>query len=110
MSKEFKKYEIRHARRPKWHPLLSATVAISRMNGGAEEKFYCYITFAEAFVDAVAKKLPKGLRFEDPGFVHVVLDGTKFEVFAVYFSETSRVRLWGGTGIPTWLRLHKVKV
>ena len=110
MSKEFKKYGIAHSKRPRSHPLLSATVAVSKVADGKEERFYCYITFTEALVDAVAKRLPRGLRKEDPGYLHVVILGTGFKVFAVYSSGASRVELWAGEGTPTRVRLHRVQV
>lgn len=109
MSKEYKKYELKNARRPRKGGALLNTVAIHMQNG---VYYYCYISFSPKLAETVGKKLPRGISPTDPAFLHVVQDHEqRWNVYAQYCGGTEAVLLWRTVTIepPSWLKFYKPK-
>jgi hypothetical protein len=71
---------------------------------------YCYIKFAEAFEDFVARELPRGLATFDPAFIQVSHLGEVWEIHAVYVNDGTRAILWRTSEKPAWIgKLRKEK-
>lgn len=101
MSKEYKKYGIRPARKPQEHALLAGTVYVVEPQG----KGYAYIRFDESLVEAVGRLLPTGLTQDNPAYLKVMfMPATRvWRVFAAYLRGTTMRILWETTEKPTWL-------
>lgn len=99
--RELKKYQLRASKKPKNHALLSGVVHVYGDAGIG----YTYLTFSEAFVDAVGKCMQYGLRADAPGYLKVMfMPGVKvWRVFAMYFKEERGVLLWESPEKPAWL-------
>lgn len=109
MSKEYKHFELRSVKRPTKASLLLSTVAIRDTNG--EEK-YCYVSFSDKLVNAVGRKMPRGLSEAEPAFLHVVFGPPgRWGVWAQYVSGEARL-LWKTecSQPPSWLKFYKLKV
>lgn len=103
--KEYKTYELRATKRPAKSTLLSTTVAIQR----GTEQYYCYVSFSEKFVQAVGKKLPRGLSKQDPAHLGVLRTDKNWQVWARYNDSSAGVLLWTTKEVPTWLNFYKTK-
>jgi len=99
--KELKKYGLKSARRPKEHTLLSGVAHVCDWEGTG----YAYISFTEAFVDAVGKALPAGLHPARPAYLKVLhMPGRKtWRIFAIYLNELRGVLLWESPELPHWI-------
>jgi hypothetical protein len=110
VSKELKAYELRATRRPAKSDSLLTTVLVMNAQG---EQGYCYVNFSLKLVQAVGKKLPRGISPQDPAFLHVFHSGEEYSVWAVYAREgwnpSSTKLMWTGEGNPSWLNFYKVK-
>lgn len=106
MAKELKKYEMRSTRRPAVNPLLSTTVAIQR---ATRERNYCYVSFSDALVQAVGKKLPIGLSEKKPAILYVIEKADGWHVYAKYYDAETGRKLWSTPDTPGWLRFYKVR-
>lgn len=110
MSKEYKHYELRSVKRPTKARLLLSTVAIRDTEGGEK---YCYVAFSDRLVQAVGRKLPRGLSEADPAFLHVVFGPPGvWVIWAQYAQGEGACKLWRTTDSspPSWLKFHKRKV
>ena len=106
MSKEFKKYGLTHTRRPAKSELLLTTVAIQKEDGS---RWYCYVSFSPALVQAVGKKLPEGVRKDHPAMLFVRQVEQGWEVWARYVEGDVGRKLWTSSATPEWLRFYKVR-
>ncbi len=108
MPRELKLYELRSASRPGVNNLLSTTVAVRDANGAS---YYCYVRFSDRLVQAVGKKLPRGLTQSDPAYLYVQVTQEGFQVWARTHSEAQQVLLWTTSleTTPDWLKFYKTK-
>lgn len=106
MPREFKRYELRSTRRPAKATALSTTVSVLNEHG---ESGYCYVSFAEAFVHSVGKRLPRGVAEFEPAYIEVRYNRqlSAWEVWARYFGDGKGVLLWATDNRPSWLNFYK---
>lgn len=110
MTKEYKHFELRSVKRPTKASLLLSTVAIRDTEG--EEK-YCYVSFSDKLVDAVGRKLPRGISEADPAYLHVGFGPPgRWGIWAVYAVDGVARLLWRTecSEPPSWLKFYKLKV
>lgn len=108
MPKELKKYELAASTRPGGNKVLATTVAVLGKDGSA---YYCYIRFSPTLIEAVGKKLPRGISEHDPAYLYVDLQ--RLQVWAVYMRDNKGVRMWDLSGVVEvpWLkRLFRAKL
>lgn len=105
MSKEFKHYELRRARKPASLGGLSSTVIVIRENG---DSGFCYVKFSDSLVTAVGRKLPRGVSFDDPAYLEARYDRAKnwWEISARYLNTDTSVKLWTAVQKPLWLTFN----
>lgn len=108
MSKELKKYRLRATKKPAKNELLSSVVVVRNEQG---EQGHCYVNFDAALVEAVGKKLPRGLMTQDPAHLIVVYyERTKvWLVSAAYVTGDHEVLLWKTEQKPAWLNFYRNK-
>lgn len=108
MSKEFKHYQLRATKRPAKCPVLSTTVAVYNERG---ESGYCYINFSDTFVEAVGKRLSRGVAPFDPAFISVRYNAQlqSWEIWARYLRDQLGVLLWATADKPSWLNFYKLE-
>lgn len=106
LSGERKKFGLRSARKPLLVDGLSNTVVVYE-NGIA---YYCFIDFAQAFVDAVGAAMPRGVSTADMAFVHVMFDRdrVKWVVSGCYLSSWEQHTLWVSEEKPAWVKELKI--
>lgn len=99
---ESRKYGLRSSLRPKEGSTISGVVLVADEEG----RGFAYITFAEAFVEAVGKAMPQGAGVDTPCFIkvthHATLSGWK--VYSYYLDGTKGVLLWESKEKPNWLK------
>lgn len=105
MRAELKKYRIRATKKPAKNVLLSSTVVVRNEVGDAG---YCYINFDAPFVDAVGKKLQRGITEDDPAYLEVVYYPrmSVWLVKARYLHGDKEVLLWKTEQKPSWLNFY----
>lgn len=103
MPKECKKYQLRSTPKPARNCLLSTVVKV-RDESGVDG--YCYVGFDGSLVDAVGKKLPRGVAPYDPAFLCVEYDARRqvWVIGARYLVDESGVVLWESEAKPHWLK------
>lgn len=109
MGRELKKYELRATKKPARSDLVSTTVAI---RGEDNSRYYCYISFSQAFVEAVGRALPRGVTIYEPAYLFVDCTKAGFDVWACYATDTEKVKMWSvpaERGAPAWLNFYKVQ-
>ena len=106
MPRQYKKFGLKHTRRPAKSPLLSTTVSVVRKDGS---RFYCYVSFADDLVKAVGKALPWGLTEDRSAMLHAIESEKGWEIRATYVGLVPGVRMWFTTSEPEWLRFYKIR-
>lgn len=103
MGRELKKYGIRSTRKPARNPFVSTAVHVVDQDGLAG---YCYISFEDAFVQAIGKALCRGVAEFDPAYVHVEFDRRTrvWRVGARYLLTSGYAQLWESVTRPVWLK------
>lgn len=104
MGRELKKYGIRSTRKPARNAFVATTIHVVDENGLAG---YCYISFADALVEAIGKVLPRGVAEFDPAYIYVEYDTRRrvWKINAQYLLSSDSALLWESGDRPTWLKL-----
>lgn len=79
--KELKMYAIKATKKPTKSTTLLSTVQVVNE---AKELGYCYISFSDKLVEAVGKKLPRGISDQDPALLFVLYIGGEWCIWASY--------------------------
>lgn len=108
MSKENRNYELRSSTRPKKSGALLNTVQV---RNELREVGYVYIRFSDKLIEAVGKKLPRGISEADPAYLSVVFSDMAWHIWAGYVSESggSHTLMWKQSTKPSWLKFHPLK-
>lgn len=111
MAREFKNYELASSPRPctaERYSLVSSTVSIRGIDGSS---YYCYVSFSDSLVEAVGKRLPRGVSTFDPAYLYVECTAQGYVVWAVSARSNEGVKLWSGSleSLPAWLKFIKVR-
>ena len=106
--RDAKKYAIRATRRPVKQSLVSSVVSVFNELG---VQGYCYINFDAPFIEAVGKKLPRGVSKEDQAFIEVLYHAPSkvWIVAAGYVGRGADTFLWKTAEKPLWLKFFKLK-
>lgn len=111
MSREYKKYEIKSVKKPTKSKLLLSCVLVIGKDSIA---YYCYISFSEHLVEAVGKKLSRGVSKENPAYLSIVWnkEGLEWIVSANYVLGGETKELWRTPygSPPAWLKFYSIKV
>jgi hypothetical protein len=104
MAKELAKYKLRSTNRPATNPYLGTEIITVNEEG---RRGSAYIGFGDAFVDAVAKALPRGISAFDPAFIQVEYrkDSKQWIISAAYLDGGDAVVLWSTANRPLWLKI-----
>lgn len=100
--REMKAWGLHPARKPYAHPYLASAVLVLAPEG----KGYCYIRFAEKFVEAVGRALPWGVGPEHPAHLKVLYRASTdtWLIYAKYLdSHYYTTLLWEQNAKPKWL-------
>ena len=103
MSKEFRHYALRSSTRPSKPGALLTTVQV--IEAGAVG--YAYVNFSDKLVEAVGKKLPRGISLEDPAYLSVESRDSMWEVWALYVRGGVPELMWRQATRPEWLNFHE---
>lgn len=106
MSRELKKYKLRATRKPMQSRYLASRVEVTDERG---RDGYCYISFADEFIQAVGKRLPEGIALFSPARIEVAFDPVikEWVVGASYQHGGLPTILWQSAQKPAWLnRIH----
>lgn len=108
--KENKNFELRATKKPAKNDTLSTTVAVYM----GQKSYYCYISFSEKFVEAVGKKLPRGVSPQDPAYISVVHEKRdwgheSWAIRANYTTGVELVCLWTTPEQPSWINFYETK-
>jgi hypothetical protein len=104
MPRECKKYNLRSTRKPAKNALLSTVVKVRDEEG---KDGHCYVGFDAPLVEAVGKKLPRGVAPYDPAYLVVEYDALRqlWIVGARYIRTDDAVVLWETAAMPVWLKV-----
>lgn len=107
MPKECKKYNLRSTRKPARSCLLASVVRVRNEEG---KDGYCYVGFDEALVEAVGKKLSRGVAPFDPAYLVAEYDPRRsvWLIGACYFYGAECVKLWETPDRPEWLKFIEI--
>lgn len=101
MSKEFKKYGLKPAR---VNRDLGPVSAVCLFTSRGETTTYT-VQFAYALVEAIGKRLPRGVSRSDYAYLHVYqCDEDTFDVWACYLNSGEGKLLWTCKVKPHWLK------
>lgn len=103
MPRELKKYGLRSVRKPALKYLLSSVVKVRDEEGRGG---YCYVRFDEPLIEAVGKKLTRGLAPFDPAYLVAEYDVIRklWVIGARYLKTDEGVILWEQDEKPAWLK------
>lgn len=107
MPKECKKYNLRSTRKPARSCLLASVVRVRNEEG---KDGYCYVGFDEALVEAVGKKLSRGVAPFDPAYLVAEYDPRRsvWLIGACYFYGAECVKLWETPDRPEWVKFIEI--
>lgn len=106
MSKELKMYALKATKKPTKSTTLLSTVQVINE---AWERGYCYASFSDKLVEAVGKKLPRGISDQDPAFLSVLYLEGAWHIIAMYTSQDYATLMWKTPNKPSWLSFHKIR-
>lgn len=101
--REAKKYKLEaRPRYPVKNPRLSGVGILATPSG----QYTFYVSFSEAFVEAVGREMPAGVSPDHPAYLRVVHLPTlqEWRVYACYLNEKVGRLLWVAKDKPSWIK------
>jgi hypothetical protein len=101
-GREYKKFGVKHARKPRKSAILSRVVLVADEGG----RGCCYVQFSEHLEDAVGHALPMGISPEHPAYLKIIHFGFRglWRLYAAYLDRSKIVFLLEYGEKPEWLR------